>query len=116
MSYTISQESLRAIIRVTVLAALLCGGFTDALGAEDAPPAPGPNLQPVPDAASQAAAIKVLKELFKPYPPQRAAEKIKVAKKLMTQAAESGNDPPRWNARHLPAPAGGGGRSWQGAF
>jgi hypothetical protein len=93
MSYTICQESLRAAIRVIFVGALLCGGLRDALrAAEDAPPAPAANLQPVPDAASQAAAIKVLKELFKPYPPTRAEEKVKVAKKLMDQAAASGND------------------------
>jgi hypothetical protein len=54
---------------------------------------PASGLQAVPSASAQAASLKIVKELFKPYPPERPEDKIKLAERLMVEAtAASPND------------------------
>lgn len=93
ISRTVGRR-LAAVVLAGVFATL-----TPALPAsaqeKDAPaPAADPvKLKPVPDAAGQAASLKLLKELYKPYPPGTTEARIATARKLLTQAHKDADDP-----------------------
>jgi hypothetical protein len=93
ISRTVGRR-LAAVVLAGVFATLT-PAFPASAQEKDAPaPAADPvKLKPVPAAAGQAASLKLLKELYKPYPPGTTEARIATARKLLTQAHKDGDDP-----------------------
>ncbi|HWE04236.1 MAG TPA: hypothetical protein VG326_17655 [Tepidisphaeraceae bacterium] len=91
----------RLIVATLVLSAMTAAlhardhcapGACAAADAAEPPAGPSGNLHPIPSADALAGALQGLKEIFKPYPPAKAEDKIKVAEKLISDNEKSPGD------------------------